>query len=111
MLGNTILENSPLAIFLITLIPLTSTTCVMKPGISSVLASTRMICSPCSRASISISSFSWSRVSASRPINGFSMMSTFGAVNSDAASLNLRSSPLDSRMIYLSSSGSRWNSS
>ena len=32
-------------------------------------------------------------------------------VMTDAASLNLRSSPLDSRMIYLSSSGSRWNSS
>ena len=83
----------------------------MKLGISSVLARTRMICNPCSWANIAISSFNWSLVSRSSPINGLSMIRTLGFVNSDAASLYFLSSPLDKRIIYLSNNPSRWNSS
>ena len=89
----------------------TSTTWVIKSGISAALASTNISMSPVWLTMVRRSVASSWRLSASSPMKGLSIMSTLDCLNRALININLRSSPLDSSITYLSNSGCIWNRS
>ena len=87
----------------------TGMTWVMNSGISSVFDRTNMTCRSVSRISVWSSPASCSRVCASSPMKGLSIIRSLGPESNVLVSWNFRNSPLDKVMIYLSNRVERWN--
>ena len=86
-------------------------TLLIYEGISSIIESIRISCTAERLASPANKVFSNSRVWASSPMKGLSIIRTRGAVSSAFTNWNLRNSPLERRIIGLSSIGSIRNKS